>query len=370
MLLAILSFVSCGNQEQKTPSAGTSQKEATGDAKIRGTIKNAPKSTVELKNRTNQSVPNISDTLGANGGFEFTVKPDSITGYSIVFADEKPPVSRSPVNPDPQPDTTVTEISVVLDKGSDVEISFDANDPFNTLQASGKGAEMCLYAAKKALIGTVMSKQLSFRLRQSPEEYLRLIERFKADMENLIQTSLTDNSNFPTGFREKETLGLKYYFYRLKVNLAFNDLKNVSEAKYANNEEYLSFMKDVPFDDPGAFANPLYRGLISLYADFLVRRDNPGKVFTVDERLASKYQAYKKLYTAPATRELALYDFLKHYGKMGNQQWHMDAVADFVSFAQSDSLKSEAKKLKDTAARAPDGNAPGAKRPGESEDEN
>jgi hypothetical protein len=350
MLIATCSLLSCGKEstETKTPESKPVQTSNTRDARISGKITNPERNYVVLRNRSNMNARKDSAVLNSDGKFEFTVKTDTLTGFSLMFSDPKAPVPGSAG--DQQPELRHSELSVVLDKGFDIRVTFDAKDPAGSLSITGNGAKLSEYAAQKAFKGTSMNKQASLKMRSSPEEYLDFIDAFYSDMEKLISQIPDGSSDFPSGFKEKERTNLKYFYYRFKMNLAFEDLKKGPQGTYSNDEKFISFMKEVPFNNPEEISNSNYVNLVSSYADFLMRKNNPGKVFTIDERMAMKYQTYKELFTDPVTRDKMLYDYLVRYVSMSKQPWHIEAVEDFARSASSDSLKKEIRNIKSGAA--------------------
>lgn len=346
--------ISCGQENTADKKQDSKPKDKSrGQATVKGKILNPERNYVVLRNRANMQAKRDSVVLGSDGEFRFTVDVDTLTGYSIMFSDPKAATPRTPANPDPEPNLSISEMSIVLDKGYDLEVTIDAKDPPGNFSVSGAGAELAKYAANKAFKGTIMNKQQSHKLRSSPEEYLSFIDAYYSDMKKLINDIPSGTGNVPPGFKEREDANLNYFYYRLKINLAFDDLKKGPDGKYANDESFISFMKEVPFDKPEEVSNSAYNNLISSYADFILRKGNPGKVLTIDERLSMKYDLYKELFKDPATRDRMLYDYLVKYASMNKQPWHINAVQDFEKTAVSDSLKKEAGKIKDIVPGKP-----------------
>ncbi|MEO8448048.1 MAG: TlpA disulfide reductase family protein [bacterium] len=338
-----------------------SQKEPVNsdEAVLKGKVENVSDSFILLR----KNVPGAAnDTIRLkDGSFVIKLKPDTLTAYTLIFGDRSriDTIGRTEVNKRGFVISTKTQETILmLDKSYDLSISFDAKDFANSYKLSGNGAELNEYVIKKNLVNLNFNIEYSNKLNSKWSEFSPLIDGYKQNIEQIINNISSGSRFIPEGFKESEKKNSEYMFERLKINFAKVHAadKPGAENYFAPDENYFSFMKELPMNSTEELSNPAYMMLISSYADYVLAKNNPGINISPEDEFRQKYDIYRVTFTNAAARDIVLYDMLKKNGNYLEMKWYKDVMDDYIKTAANDSLKKEILSVKEKRSHITKGN--------------
>ena len=323
-------------------SCGSEKKLEQGETRIKGRIVNPTRDFIELKKKSDPGTKKDTIRLNEKGEFETVLTPDTLALYTFAYGIES---TSDTLETDAKTQKMIVsrktqELTLMLDKGHDLKIWVDTKDPAKSLSVSGTGTEVNKYTATKAILDNDFNLAFSKKLNSSPKEFFTYLSEYKSNVDALLNSLPSNSKSMPERFREEEVRKLFLNINRIKiVYLNHNMGKDNEAASFIPDENYFSFMNDIPLDKPEVVKDRNYMMLISNYADYLLKRDNRDKQLSKEELLAGKYEVYKYLFKDPTARDIALFEYLKKYNKQNESEWYKKAVQDFEQNTSSDSLR-------------------------------
>lgn len=335
-------------------------KKDTAEYSVKGKIINPVRDFIEFKKKTASSTLNDTIKLDKNGEFMINVTPDTLTAYTLVYGDD----SKSDTLTTDEAKKTgliikskTEELNLMLDKGYSLEISFDTKNPLGTLIIAGNGSEYNMFVTKKEILNRDFNLRYAKMIKANPEEFLKFIDEYKNNIDNLINELPKTAEYLPNGFKEQEQKNNQYSYYRLKLNYAKQNIANNQTGQFLPDDNYFSFISDIPFDNSSELSNPTYMLLINTYIDYLLKKENKNNSLQESEVPIWKYETLKELFPNTEARELVLFEYLKRNVKFYESEWFIQAINDFNKYSASDSLKKELTKLKETREKLSQGNS-------------
>ncbi len=344
-------------------SCQSGRKLEKGEARIKGRIVNPTRDFIELKKRSDPRSKKDTIRLNEKGEFEKVLNPDTLALYSFTYGIER---TSDTMETDAKTQKMIVssktqELTLMLDKGHDLKIWVDTKDPAKSLSVSGTGSEINKYTATKTMLDNDFNLTLSKKLNTSPKEFFTFLTEYKSNVDALLNSLPSSSKHMPEGFREEESRKLFLHVNRIKIVYVNQNMgKDTEAASFIPDENYFSFIDDIPFDKPEIMKEKSYMMIVSAYADYLLKRDNRDKQLSREEMLAGKYAVYKELFRDPQTRGMVLFEYLKKFSKQSDADWYKRAAEDFVQSSSSDSLKLALATIKDIREKLSKGKpAPG-----------
>ncbi len=339
-------------------SCSKNGKEDSSGIIIKGKVINPPREFIEFKERDSPST--LSDTIRLNGKgeFEIRLKSDTLKVYKIIYG-----TATKSETLDSKTDSKsnlifsnkTQEITLMLDKGFDLNISVDSENPQNSLTITGMGSELNNYSAKKTILSNEFSLKYAKLIKSEPSVYLNLIDENRKEMEKLVNTYLKNAKYVSEEYIQAELKSIMYNYYRLKINYAKANLAN-GEQGFIPDENYFSFLKEVPFNNKEELSNKNYLSLINTYVDYLVKKDNTSGSIKKQDELSQKHSKLREVLTDPEIKDMLVFDFLRKNNRQSDQDWYINALKEFTESSSNDSLKKEIVKIKETRDRLSKGN--------------
>ncbi len=350
LIAGVIIFYSCSNKENVNEN----------EVIIKGKILNPPRDFIEIRERDNPEAKTDTLKLSDKGEFKAKLNPDTLKVYKIVYGTG----SKSDTLQTSESaksnliiSNKTQEIFLMLDKGFELGLTFDAENPQSTLMITGNGSELNNFFSKKTIINNEFNFNFAKLIKSDSDTYFSAVDNYKNSVESLIKGLPSDSKYIPVGFKEEEMKNLDYNYYRLKINYAKANLPaEGKESKFNPDENYFNFISNIPFDKKEEMNNKSYIQLVNSYIDYLMKKDAGKSGQASTDAMSNKYSKINELFKNPELRDMMLYDFLKRNSKQIDQQWYKNAIDDFSKNAVNDSLKKEILRLKETRERLSKGN--------------
>ncbi len=324
--ILLSSYINLSDQNNKE-----TQKAA---AQVQGTITNPIQPYVVLEKIVNTLSKTDTAVLDENGGFKFTTgELEDVNNFRLHFGAKK----------QGEPASKVVWLDMLLYKGSDLNISLDANNAPASFVVTGKGEELYRYYAAKININRDFNRPYTRMADTTATAFIAYLDGYEKKSLNTISTILEGNGITPAEYVSKEKNVLKYNLARMKCFYAARQINKQKTDSVINqfNEGYFSFLKEISFKDETLAESGAHKLFISNYTDYLIAKKYKGVNPPQDEQMTEKYKTQQNLFASQALKDAMGYDFLNRNNANPKAPWYGRCVEDFNKTAKSDSLKSE-----------------------------
>ncbi len=322
-----------------TPFAGSAQ------ATIQCTITNPQRDFVVMERILQSGSKKDTIQLDSRNSFKFvTAELDEIQPYRISYGER---ASKSdPVESGNQMRLItydkVDKIDVLLDNGYNLVVTVDANNRDNSLTINGKGKELSEYYAKKQQKINAFSSSYGSMMRVPKDSFLSYLNNhytWLAEHEKTLSKIPYVPKSYVQGIQEdmKFSKARSMCYYATQNIIRF---KNDSILNFFD-DQYFSFLKNIPFDNPANRNDNAYTMFIRNYTNYQIARRTKGVRLSEEQDFTEKYEIYKTMFKSDELRDFQMFDMLYQKNSKAREPWYEACVKDYNQRATNDSLKYE-----------------------------
>lgn len=325
------------------------------EATINLKVSNPYRDFVEFKKRSDPGTETDTIKLNQNGEAEIILKPDTLAEYVFLFGDE---FSVDTIKSSTQLliKSNIQEVILQLDKGYNLNISLDGRDIYSTIQIGGKGAELNDYLIKKEGLKRKFNLNYAELIKSDFTTYNNFIDDYRKSSEDLINKIPDKSEYIPLGFKENETKSLYFKYYGLKLSYANLNINRSEEdeRKLMPESGFADFIKDIKLNNSDNLKIASYRQLVNAITEYMMKvkyRDSSEASLRNPE---NKYITLGQIFSG-YLKDYMQFEHLKKNINKRDEDWYKTAHNDYQKNSNTDSLKKEIIKLKETREKLSEG---------------
>lgn len=208
------------------------------------------------------------------------------------------------------------EILLFLTPGDHITLTLDADDFFNTMKFSGKGADVNNFLADLAILNEKHIRPLDFEELFSLDEdsFLAKIESLEATYQQALDSFFNSHETINQKFAKFEQARIRYSWANIRLQYPKRHQAAVKQKAVTLSEDYNSYLSQLDFNALELWQLREYRNFLNNYLNIKAEEtlETETSLQSMDNQLTNAtYRIAMETFTNPTFKNYFLYSIMK-----------------------------------------------------------